>query len=185
MSRGGRLSRATALVILALALAAGFAAGRAYALRTPDLSRYDADIDEAAREFQVDSSLLRAVVASESGGDPQALSRAGAVGLCQLMPKTAEALAEELEIEPYFPKRLFEPRVNLRLGAAYLKRMLRRHGDEALALAAYNAGGRHVGRWRRRAPDANAREVIEREGYRETRGFVARVLRLRERYADR
>ncbi len=179
------MRRRGALAILLLAFVTGVLAGRAYGTRTPNLARYDEDIELAAAEAGIDADLLRAVVASESGGDPQARSRAGAVGLCQLMPATAEALAADVGIESYAPKRLYEPRVNLRLGAAYLRRMLARYeGRAPLALAAYNAGGRHVNRWRRRAPDASPREVIEREGYRETRGFVNRVLRLRKRYAD-
>jgi len=183
---GRRAGHGTALVVLAIALAIGVAAGRVYANRTPDLSRFDADIEWAAGKARIDADLLRAVVASESGGDPHARSRVGAIGLCQLMPKTAKALADDLGMTGVFPKQLYAPRINLRLGAEYLRRMLERHdGSEALALAAYNAGGRHVRRWRRRAPDASPRAVVEREGYPETRGFVGRVLRLSRAYRER
>lgn len=75
-------------------------------------------------------NLLAALVKHESGGDQNAISSAGAIGLTQLMPGTAQALG----VDPY------DPWQNLVGGATYLKQMFDRFGDWALALAAYNAG---------------------------------------------
>lgn len=93
---------------------------------------YEPIIREAAAMYDLDTSLLRAVVRLESGFDASAVSSAGAQGLMQLMP----ALSEELGVEDPF-----DPRENIFAGARYLKALLLEHdGDETLALASYNAG---------------------------------------------
>jgi soluble lytic murein transglycosylase-like protein len=93
---------------------------------------YEPIIREAAAIYDLDTSLLRAVVRLESGFDASAVSTAGAQGLMQLMP----ALSEELGVEDPF-----DPRENIFGGARYLKALLLEHdGDETLALASYNAG---------------------------------------------
>jgi soluble lytic murein transglycosylase len=100
------------------------------------------------------------------------------------MPATAREQAARLGIADYDDARLTEPALNLRLGAAYLARLVARYdGEVAFAVAAYNAGPGRVDRWRRRAPDLAPRDVIRREAYAETRGHVEKVLRLRARYA--
>ena len=110
----------------------------------------------AAREAGIDADLLLAVVLSESGGNPRAVSPAGASGLMQLMPDTAR----ELGVSD-----VFDPVENLRAGARYLRAKLSEFGgDLGLALAAYNAGSGAVHRWGGIPP------------YEETREYVARVL---------
>lgn len=150
----------------------------------PDLSRFASEIERAAGAAGVEADLLRGLVAAESGGDPRATSRVGALGLAQLMPATAEEERRRLGLPA--PLDLFDPALNLRLGASYLAHMLALFsGEEAFAVAAYNAGPGPVRRWRLRAPDAPAAEVIRREGYAETRRHVERVLRFRDVYRAR
>ncbi len=174
-----------ALLVGALGGWLGARAGR----QPPALDRWDSAIAAAAARTQattLDPHLLKALVAAESGGDPEALSRAGAVGLCQLLPSTAQEVASGLGLGPVDAARLRDPELNLRLGAEYLARMLRAFaGEEAFAVAAYNAGATHVRRWRERAPHLSAREVIRQEGFEETRRHVERVLAWREAYAGR
>lgn len=88
-------------------------------------------IEQAATDAGIDPKLLEAVVSAESGFDPRARSRAGAMGLTQLMPDTARSLGVS---DP------FDPKQNLAGGAKYLAQMLGRFGSTELALAAYNAG---------------------------------------------
>jgi soluble lytic murein transglycosylase-like protein len=119
-------------------------------------------IGNAAMEAGIDAALLDALVAAESGYDPNARSRAGALGLAQLMPGTANALGVT---NP------FDPAQNLRGGAQYLSQMLKRFGgDLTLALAAYNAGPNAVDRFSGVPP------------YGETQAYVQRVINL---YNDR
>ncbi len=115
-------------------------------------------IDRNAGAQQLDPRLVKAVVQVESGYNPRALSKAGAMGLMQLMPETARDLAVA---NPY------DPDENLRGGTAYLRQLLDRFkGSVELALAAYNAGP----------------EPVERHGgvppYAETRDYVRHILSL-------
>lgn len=112
----------------------------------------------AAKRFGLRVELLRAVAQVESGFNPRAVSPAGAQGIMQLMPATARALGVR---DP------FNPAESIFAGAAYLRSLLDRFGgNEALALAAYNAGPGAVARYGGIPP------------FPETRAFVARVLKL-------
>jgi len=169
--------------VLAVAVVIGAWIGWRALTGVRDLSRWDEPVEAAAREFALDADLLRGLMAAESGGDPEAVSRAGAVGLLQLMPGTARAEAARLGVRDFDVTRLTEGPLNVRLGASYLARMLRRFdGEVPLALAAYNAGPSRVLRWRAAAPGVSSREVIEREGYRETRRHMEQVLRFAAAY---
>lgn len=183
MRGGGRARRgalAAGALLAVLALGAWWGWERA---GPPDLSAWDEPLDAAARESGVDGALLRALVAVESGGRADAESPKGARGLLQVMPATARAEAERLGLGPLDDEALLVPAVNLRIGASYLARLLARYGgDEAFALAAYNAGPTAVERWRRRLPHLASLEVVLREGYPETRVHVTRVLRWRAAY---
>jgi soluble lytic murein transglycosylase-like protein len=92
-----------------------------------------------AREHNLPPALVRAVIQEESGGDPAAVSPAGAMGLMQLMPGTAAAYGV---VDP------FNPVENVAAGSSYLAALMRRYGDNlTLALAAYNAGTAAVERY--------------------------------------
>jgi soluble lytic murein transglycosylase-like protein len=94
---------------------------------------------EVAEKYNLDPKLFNALITQESGFNPKAVSHAGAQGLTQLMPKTAQSLGVT---DP------FDPRQNLEGGAKYLAQMLRQfNGDRSLALAAYNAGPGAVKRY--------------------------------------
>ncbi len=174
------------LIVLALVIgfAAGFGARRLWAARLPDLSKHDAEIRAAAEGAGLEVALLQGLVAAESGGRADAISRADAIGLCQLQLPTAQDLVGQGRVLTV--EELRAPALNLELGARYLARQLTRFdGDVALALAAYNAGPTHARRWSRRAADAPGREVVRREGFTETRAYVSRVLAYRSRYRSK
>ncbi|MBC7766009.1 MAG: lytic transglycosylase domain-containing protein [Hyphomonadaceae bacterium] len=95
-------------------------------------SSFNSIIKSASQKYQVDDSLVRAVVKTESGFNPQSLSSAGAMGLMQLMPNTAAGLGVT---------NAYDPEQNIDGGVRYLKQMMDLyHGDEKMALAAYNCG---------------------------------------------
>jgi soluble lytic murein transglycosylase-like protein len=123
--------------------------------RVPREQDYDRLIVQVATRHRVQPGLVKAVIAAESNFEPNAISRAGAQGLMQLMPATAAALGVE---QP------FGVVENIDGGVRYLRAMLDRYGDLTRALAAYNAGPRAVDRYRGVPP------------YRETQAYVKRVL---------
>jgi murein DD-endopeptidase MepM/ murein hydrolase activator NlpD/beta-lactamase regulating signal transducer with metallopeptidase domain len=110
------------------------------------LEPYRADIEAAAAQQGVDANLLALLILVESGGDPEAKSPSGAVGLMQVMPATAEAVARTRGLPPPTPEQLAEPGYNIDVGAWFLARQLREFGsaDVARAVAAYNAGPERV-----------------------------------------
>ncbi len=111
---------------------------------------------KAGNRHNLDVDLLVSIVHAESGGNPTAVSRAGARGLMQLMPSTAATLGV---------RNSFQPQQNVSGGSAYLDGLLTRYGNNlALALAAYNAGPEAVDRYHGVPP------------YAETRAYVARVI---------
>ncbi len=125
-----------------------------------------------------DPFLIAAVIREESSFDFNAVSKAGAIGLMQLMPQTAERAARQLQFLEFEPEMLRDPRLNVRLGTWYMSRLLRRfEGNIVFAVAAYNAGPEAVSRWIRKRPGLPPDEFIEEIPYPETRGYLKRVLR--------
>lgn len=118
---------------------------------------FDRIIEDAARQYGVDPDLIRAVIQTESAGNPHAISPAGAQGLMQLMPETARELGVT---DP------FDPGQNILAGTRYLRMLLDRYnGDVRLALEAYNRG---MGNLERDPANTPA----------ETRQYIARIERL-------
>jgi len=129
-----------------------------------DPKEFEPIINSCALEYGVDKSLVKAVIQAESGYNPNAVSRKGAAGLMQLMPKTAEGLKVYNSLDPA---------ENIRGGVRYLKFLLDTFkGDVALALAAYNAGLSKVAKYGGIPP------------YEETRNYVAKVLNYRSSYRN-
>lgn len=122
--------------------------------------RFDGLIAAAARRFDHDVGLLRAIVHVESRFNPNAVSPKGAIGLMQVMPQTARGIGVRAP-----ETALFDPETNLLAGAHYLRQLLDRFPDRPdLAIAAYNAGEGAVMRYRRQIPP-----------YPETQSYVRQV----------
>jgi soluble lytic murein transglycosylase len=133
---------------------------------------YWPDVTAAAQQAGIDPLLLLALVREESRYDPAVVSPARAVGLAQLLPSTARAITSDRSMNM---QRLKDPRVNLLLGARYIRLQLDRFGgDLRLALAAYNAGPGSTRRWTRLAGDPD--QLVERINLFETREYVKRVM---------
>lgn len=123
-----------------------------------DVAAFRPHIESAAAETRLDPQLLHAVIRTESGYNPRAVSPKGALGLMQLMPDTARR---------YGVANAFDPAQNVRGGARYLRDLLQMFSqDLSLALAAYNAGEGAVARYGNRIPP-----------FPETQAYVPRVLR--------
>lgn len=127
-------------------------------------------IDKHAKANQLDPLLVAAVIREESRFNPRAVSAVGAVGLMQLMPKTAHWIALRLKVSPVD---LTDPETNVRLGSWYLRYLISKSGRLDRALAAYNGGEGNVAQW--------AEGEIR---FPETKAFVERSLRSYSRYTD-
>jgi soluble lytic murein transglycosylase len=139
-------------------------------------------VEAEAAEFGVDPLLLAALVRQESVFDREALSRAGARGLAQLLPSTAQLTARGLDL-PFAPQWITIPDLNLHLGAAHLAQLLRHfRGRVDAAVAAYDAGTLPVDRWLVRPGGSDPDQFLEDIPFLETRGYVRTVLRNRELY---
>ncbi len=126
----------------------------------------------------IEPALVYAVMREESGYRPQALSSAGARGLLQIMPATGERLARSVGLGGYSHDDLFDPQVNIRLGAAYLDELARRFdGRTSAAVGSYNAGPEAIARWITERPEQADDEWVESMPFSQTRTYVKRVLR--------
>jgi soluble lytic murein transglycosylase len=134
------------------------------------------EVAAAADEFDVEASLIYAVMRQESLYRPDAESSAGARGLMQLVPATARRIAATLDDGPGGNFDLLDPAVNIRLGTAELARLRERYdGNIVPALAAYNAGPAAADRWLP-AESLEADAWLENVPFNETREYVRRVL---------
>ncbi|HEU0014660.1 MAG TPA: lytic transglycosylase domain-containing protein [Longimicrobium sp.] len=107
-----------------------------FAMRYRISPRLARQIHTAAEQEGIDPDLGFRLVRAESGFNPRARSHAGALGLTQLMPRTARWLDRRMTT----PRAVMEPEANLRVGFRYLRRLIGKYGDLRLALLAYNRG---------------------------------------------
>jgi soluble lytic murein transglycosylase len=123
-------------------------------------------LEDSASEFDVDPWLLVSLIRVESAGNPNAVSKVGALGLMQIMPATGKQIAADLGIEWTGPEMLFDPVLNIRMGTYYLSHLLAIfHGNLHAALAAYNWGPGHIRdriTQRRKLPVEYARKILGR-----------------------
>ncbi len=137
---------------------------------------YDASVSAAAELSGLSPDLIYGVVRQESLYRTDAVSRAGARGLMQLEPGTARITARYWNRQRPLPSELFDPDINMSLGAARLRMLIDRfEGQLPVALAGYDAGINAVGRWLPSRP-MDADVWIENIPYSETRGYVQHVL---------
>jgi peptidoglycan lytic transglycosylase len=140
------------------------------------------EVSEAAERAGLDPFFVAAVVREESSYYPRAVSRAGARGLMQLMPATAQPLAENRGLAFRNGSLLDEPGPNVQLGTSFLAGLVREFGDPRLALAAYNAGPRRARQWWKERKTDDVEAWIEQIPYDETRGYVKKVMFSWEEY---
>ena len=131
----------------------------------------------------LDPYLVAALIRQESEFHPGAKSRAGALGLMQIMPGTGRGLFRRLGISGFSSRKLTVPDTSLRLGTFHLKNVLAQFGgDLEKTLAGYNAGERRIPQWMELGPFDDNEEFVESIPFSETRGYVQSVLRNRAMY---
>jgi soluble lytic murein transglycosylase len=137
--------------------------------------RYEQIVRGHSRNYDLDPALLAAVIYQESKFKADARSSSGAIGLMQLLPDTAKGIALHTGGTAFRVDDLYDPELNVRYGAWYLRHLMQKYGDERTALAAYNAGQDNVDRWRRSGLGIQ---------FAETRAYVERVEELKQIYRD-
>lgn len=145
---------------------------------------YSHYVTEASEKYDVEESLVYAVIRTESGFREDVVSSAGAVGLMQIMPDTFEWLqAQNGDEVTYSQGELKNPQVNIDYGTYYLSMLLSHYdGDEQLAVAAYNAGMTNVDKWlsdERYSKDGISLTDIP---FKETEKYVKRVEKIKDVY---
>jgi soluble lytic murein transglycosylase-like protein len=132
----------------------------------PNLPKVDPLIREVARQYGVDTALVKAVIAAESGFNATALSPKGAIGLMQVIPDTGSRFGVAGDGKRTLEQKLYDPRINIATGVRYLAElMIMFPGNLELVLAAYNAGEGAVQKYRNQVPP-----------YAETQNYVKTVM---------
>jgi soluble lytic murein transglycosylase len=179
MRQRGEPSRAMSLARRALGARAARDA-RAYRLLYP--VAYADVIDAEANARKIDPALVAALIHQESSFNPRATSRAGAVGLMQVLPSVGASIAKARGMNGFERVLLYQPDVNIKLGMSHLDAMLEQYPRVEYALAAYNAGGAPVRRWRALRGADDPELFVERISYDETRDYVRILLRNQAMY---
>jgi soluble lytic murein transglycosylase len=188
-ARGGaRPKRSRRARFLAVALAVGLVLGTGAALMRPIKDaiqeitlplRHEDIIRQQARDKNLDPALIAAVIYRESKFRDQT-SKAGAKGLMQILPATAEFVAHKTGGTAFQQGDLANPQINIAYGCWYLRYLLDRYdGNPIAAVAAYNAGHERVDRW------GAKRLTLDDIRFPETREYTADVLDKRGEYAKR
>jgi soluble lytic murein transglycosylase len=155
-----------------------------HAVREIDLPlRHEDIIRQQAHEKGIDPALIAAVIFAESRFRDGQRSTAGAEGLMQLTPATAQDIARRSGGTNFVLDDLATPQVNISYGAYYLRYLLHRYGgNETFALAAYNGGEGNVDRWIAAAQSRHQALTIDAIAFAETRAYVERVEHAKARY---
>ena len=159
-----------------------------FALDIPDLPRkywealfpkaYWSDLKRSSAANGLDPYLVASLIRQESEFNPNAVSRANAVGLMQLLPKTGKTVARQEKMKRYTASQLYTPAVNLQLGTRYFRGMVDKFGGSfEYALAAYNAGSDRVEDWLSQGTYRDPQEFVESIPFTETREYVQAILR--------
>ena len=151
--------------------------------------RFDSLILAAARRYQIDPALVKAVVWRESRFDPDARGRAGELGLMQIRADAASEWAAAEHIPSFEHRACLDPATNTLAGAWYLKKLLLRYQQTdhpaAYALADYNAGRGNVLKWLSGGAATNSAAFMEQIGFPGTKAYVRGILARRDYYAQR
>jgi soluble lytic murein transglycosylase len=171
------------LVVIAVAvvLLVPYAKKAIQKLSLPLPRQYQALIRQQAAEKHLDPALIAAVIYAETGYDPRT-SSAGAEGLMQIEPETAEFLARKSGATTFTVADLGTPSVNIAYGSYYLRYLMNEFGNnQVLALAAYNGGDANVQHWMSQLP-AGQRFTVKDIPFTQTRDYVTKVLKARGQY---
>ncbi|MGO9647718.1 MAG: transglycosylase SLT domain-containing protein [Terriglobales bacterium] len=163
------------------------AAPNYFALDLPSLPRpyweglfpkpYWSDLKRYSSSNALDPYLVASLIRQESAFNPNAVSRANAVGLMQLLPKVGKSVAKQEKLRKFNPQQLFTPAINMQLGTRYFRIMVDKFESFEYALAAYNAGSDRVQDWMGQGKYRDPQEFVESIPFTETREYVQNIMR--------
>lgn len=142
--------------------------------------KYSNYVKKASETYDLDQALIYAVIKTESGFDSNAESKAGALGLMQMMPQSFEWV-QDLRGESHKTSQLYNPEINIDYGCYLLKYFLDTYENEECAIAAYNAGF-VVSDWLKDEKYSNDGKTLESIPYNETSHYVEKVEKAKEMY---
>ncbi len=150
-------------------------------LQTVYPKEYSDLIETYAEEYDVDKSLLYALVECESGFDKNAVSSVGAKGLTQITPETFKWLQSKTG-ESYTEDALFEPEISVKYGAFFLSMLLDEFGDTKTALAAYHAGRGQVNEWLENPEYSKDSKKLDNIPFEDTSAYAEKVMKVKDLY---
>jgi len=157
-----------AVIICTILVFTASVTGALFFLRDGYRLNYEDEVQRYSNMYGTDIYLIHSIIKAESGGRADAVSDAGAIGLMQIMPSTAEWIAEELDIENFKAEDLKNPETNIRMGTFYLKYLSGKFSGDWI-FAAYNAGEGTVRSWQAQGI------TIENIPYPETARYIEKV----------
>lgn len=144
---------------------------------------YAREIHLYSAQYHVDPFLAVAVIKNESGFNPDAKSKTGALGLMQIMPETGAWIAKCTDFPNFQDRMLLKPELNIKFGCWYLSELEEEfHGNEVLILAAYNAGRGTVKEWMQENHWGYDFKDLSAIPFSDTRVYVQKVMQDRDRY---
>lgn len=141
--------------------------------------KYSDYVSFYSKKYDIDSALVFAVIKAESDFDKNAKSKSGAIGLMQIIPRTAKWIAEELD-ENFDENNLFKPETNVRYGCFYLSYLFGKFGDINSVICAYNAGESVVRGWLDDEGNLDESKIT----YSETKNYLKRVRKFYRAYKN-
>jgi soluble lytic murein transglycosylase len=135
------------------------------------------DLKKYSSSNALDPYLVASLIRQESAFNPNAVSRANAVGLMQLLPKVGKSVAKQEKLKKFDTQELFTPAINMQLGTRYFRIMVDKFDSFEYALAAYNAGSDRVQDWMGQGKYRDPQEFVESIPFTETREYVQNIMR--------
>lgn len=162
------------IIIVATVLVLIFGCFKTYTALTHPLKYCDI-INNVSKSVDIDNSLLASVINVESSYKPNAVSSKQAIGLVQIKESTANYVSELYGLEKIEKNQLFNPEINIKYGALYLKYLIEKFCDTNTALSAYNAGETKVKSWLLDGTYSLDGKTLSYIPYEETRNYVEKI----------
>ncbi len=142
---------------------------------------YKETIIENCDKYNFEYDFIASLINAESGFDKDSVSNKGAVGLMQIMPKTAEFVCKKIN-EKYDYEKLKDPQFNIKIGTYYLKYLNAKFSDKIVLLCAYNAGEGVVSNWLKNKEYSKDGKTLNKIPYSSTDAYVEKILKTQKIY---